>query len=754
MKSRIWKYLLPLFFGALLLVPFSVSFASAMEHHEAAKEYTGENTADTIEVMPASAGAASGHGEKIRLSEQQHAPMDSGHGTQHEPDHQGAGGHLKPPAHSSGSHGQPHLASAAMDIGGAADHHTGASHARSTGHTTVSHQAGAASHTGSSAWTWIIALVAVLAVGASLVIFREGVADAMKKLKIGTKIMGTVAILLLLMAISSGFGILKIGNVGNELETIAEEDIPLTEAVTEITVNQLEQAVWFERALRFGEVLADKQHAAEGLKQAEEKVRASSRMVEEIEKEAKELAHHAQQAAHTEEERHEFEAVGAKLDEIAKHHQEYEHHIQQAFALIHQGKLREAEALAEKIEVEEEELDHDLEALLKAIETFTEESAKKAEADEQAAFTGMLTITVAALFVGLAMGFFVSRGITGPINNAVARLKDIAQGEGDLTRRLEVDTRDELGEMATWFNTFLQNLQGMIKDIATNSITLSNASTELSAISQQMSAGAEQTSGKSNTVAAASEEMSTNISSVAAAMEQAATNLNMVASATEQMTASVNEIAQNSEKARKITGTAVTKAQETSKKVDELGDAAQAISKVTEVITEISEQTNLLALNATIEAARAGEAGKGFAVVANEIKELAKQTAEATLEIKNQIDGVQRSTAETVGDISEICEVITKVDETVGIIAAAVEEQSVTTQDISGNISQASAGVQEVNGNVAQSTEATVSISRDIAEVSQASNEMTNSSSQVNISAEELAGMAETINGMVGKFKV
>jgi methyl-accepting chemotaxis protein len=560
--------------------------------------------------------------------------------------------------------------------------------------------------------------------------------------------------LLVLMAISSGFGILKMSQVGDELETIAEEDIPLTEAVTEITVNQLEQAVWFERALRFGEVLANKQHAAEGLRQAEEKVKEHSLLVDEIEKKALELVQHAIQSAHSDQDRKEFEKVGVQLATIAKHHEDYEHHVRQAFALIHQGKLHEAEQKAEEIEAEEEALDHELEALLKEIESFTDASTQKAEADEQAAFTGMTSITVAALIIGLVLGFFVSRGITVPINKAVARLKDIAEGEGDLTQRLEVDTRDELGEMATWFNTFLQNLQGMIKDIASNTVTLSNSSTELSAISQQMSAGAEQTSGKSNTVAAASEEMSNNISSVAAAMEQAATNLNMVATATEQMTASVNEIAQNSEKARKITGEAVSKAQGTSKKVNDLGNAAQAISKVTEVITEISEQTNLLALNATIEAARAGEAGKGFAVVANEIKELAKQTAEATLEIKNQIEGVQVSTEETVADIGDICEVIAKVDETVGIIAAAVEEQSVTTQDIAGNISQASTGVQEVTSNVAQSTEVTVSISRDIAEVSQASNEMTTSSSQVNISAEELAGMAETINGMVGKFKV
>ena len=748
MKSCLWKYLSMLCFTAFLLLPLSVTFASTTEPHSKADEYTGEDTADTIEVVPASTGTSAGHGVKARNSEQSHAMVGNGHGANPEPVTDSSGGH------SSGGHGQSHIASAATNHSGSIGQPTGSSSVGPAGHVIDSHKSVVGSETGASQWTWIIAFVALLAMGTLVYFFRKEVKGVMKKLNIGTKIMGTVGCLLLLMVISSGYGIVKMGHVGDELETIAEEDIPLTEVITEITVNQLEQAIWFERALRFGEVLAEKNRAAKELKHAEVKVMEHSRLVDEIEKTALEMVRHAMQAAHTEENRKEFEKVGVQIETITKHHADYEHHVQQVFTLIHQGKQVEAEQLAEKVEAEEEALDHELETLLKEIESFTAASAKKAEADEHAAFTGMVTITVAALFIGLVMGFFVSRGITGPINMAVARLKDIAQGEGDLTQRMDVDTRDELGEMGTWFNTFLQNLQVMIKDIASNSSTLSNASTELSAISQQMSAGAEQTSGKSNTVAVASEEMSTNISSVAAAMEQAATNLNMVASATEQMTASVSEIAQNSEKAREITGTAVAKAQETSKKVDELGNAAQEISKVTEVITEISEQTNLLALNATIEAARAGEAGKGFAVVANEIKELAKQTAEATLEIKNQIEGIQSSTLETVSDIGEISEVIGRVDETVSTIAAAVEEQSVTTQDIAGNISQASAGVQEVNTNVAQSTEVTTSISQDIAEVSQASNEMTASSSQVNLSAEELAGMAEKINGMVGRFKV
>ncbi len=369
---------------------------------------------------------------------------------------------------------------------------------------------------------------------------------------------------------------------------------------------------------------------------------------------------------------------------------------------------------------------------------------------------GVVNFSVALLVVVAAAGIiiFLVRATIRPINDAADRLKDIAQGEGDLTQRLATTTRDEMGQMSSWFNAFLSNLQEMIKDIANNAGTLANASNALSAISEQMSTGANQTADKSYVVAEAAREMSSNIGSVAAAMEEAATNLSMVASATEQMTASVGDIAKNTEKAQRITSQAVSKARGTSQKVDALGNATQAISKVTKVISEISEQTNLLALNATIEAARAGEAGKGFAVVANEIKELARQTSEATQEIREQIEGVQNATQEAVTEIGEITEVIGSVDNVVSTIAAAVEEQSVTTRDIAGNIAQASSGIQDVNANVAQSSKATETITRDINEVNQLSNEMTTSSSQVQMSAAELSGLAEKINEMVMKFKV
>lgn len=361
-------------------------------------------------------------------------------------------------------------------------------------------------------------------------------------------------------------------------------------------------------------------------------------------------------------------------------------------------------------------------------------------------------VGLAATIVGILFAFFIARGLVGLISKSVDFAEKMA--EGDFTQTLDIDQKDEIGTLAEALNNMDSNLSQMFKGITDGVETLSSSSTELSAISQQMSAGSEQTSSKSNTVASAAEEMSSNMNSVAAAMEQAATNVNMVATAAEEMTATVNEIAQNSERARSITDEAVSQSKSASDKVDELGIAANEISKVTEVITEISEQTNLLALNATIEAARAGEAGKGFAVVANEIKELARQTAEATQEIKSKIEGIQGSTDETVTEIGQISKVINDVNEIVSTIATAVEEQSVTTQEIAGNVVQASQGISEVNQNVAQSSTVSGEIAKDIADVNQSAGEMSNSSSQVNKSAEELLGLARQLKEIVGKFKI
>ena len=372
---------------------------------------------------------------------------------------------------------------------------------------------------------------------------------------------------------------------------------------------------------------------------------------------------------------------------------------------------------------------------------------------------GARKIMFAAMGIGggamalLAFLVYILTGyITGPIREGVAFAD--AMSRGDFRQTLAVRSGDEIGTLAEALNRMVGNLGGMFREVAAGVEQLSASSSGLSALSAQMSAGAGQASANAGSVAAAAEEMSGQVTSVAAAAEQSATNVNSVAAATEEVTVTINEIAQSSESARAVTGDAVGRARAATDKVKELGDAAAAIGRVTDMISDISEQTNLLALNATIEAARAGEAGRGFAVVAGEIKTLASQTAEATREITTHIQGIQGATGETVAEIEHITGVIGTIDETVSGIATAVEEQSATTREIAGSVGQASAGIDEVSGSVVESSTVARKIAEEIAGIDTAVNEISGSSVSVENSATELLKLSEDLKGTMARFRV
>ncbi len=365
--------------------------------------------------------------------------------------------------------------------------------------------------------------------------------------------------------------------------------------------------------------------------------------------------------------------------------------------------------------------------------------------------TLMIIITVATA-IGILFSSLIIQLITKPISQAVDLADSMAKG--DFTQSLDIQQKDEVGLLADSLNNMSTTLKKMLNDIATGIQTLTSSSTELSAISEQISSNSEQTAEKSNTVAAAAEEMSANMNSVAAATEQTTTNIQMIVAASEEMTSTIQEISNNTAKGNTTTQRAVAQARQVSGKVDELGKASAEISKVTETIADISEQINLLALNATIEAARAGEAGKGFAVVAEEIKALAQQTAQATSEINSKISGIQGTTAESVTAIQTIVTVIDEINDIVTTVASAIEEQSATTQEISSNVSQAASGVQEVNENVNETSTVAGQVTREVTEVSQAAGEMNSGSQQVNLSALELSKLAEELDQMVKQFKI
>ena len=301
-----------------------------------------------------------------------------------------------------------------------------------------------------------------------------------------------------------------------------------------------------------------------------------------------------------------------------------------------------------------------------------------------------------------------------------------AASQGDLTRSVSVKGVDAIGRMGEGLEAFLHNLRASIAAFSRSTEQLAATSEELSSVGEQMSANATETECQSRLVSGAAGEVSSSLQTVAAGSEE--------------MAASIREIAMNAAEAAKIATAAVKVAGSTSETVGRLGSSSAEIGNVIKVITSIAQQTNLLALNATIEAARAGESGKGFAVVANEVKELAKATAEATEDISQKIDAIQEDTNGAVAAIAEIGEVIEKISLISSTIAAAVEEQTSASNEIGRNVNEAATSSEQIAENISK-----------VANVAEST---TRGASENRKSAGELARMAAELQVLVGQFKI
>ena len=301
----------------------------------------------------------------------------------------------------------------------------------------------------------------------------------------------------------------------------------------------------------------------------------------------------------------------------------------------------------------------------------------------------LISIVVVVIIIATMGAMIISGLISKPVKQVAKGLENISSGDADLTHRLHVNANDETGQVCRFFNIFQEKLQHIIKNIQ-------NSANELTASAQSIHGLIEVIQQKSSTGKDISQKvfkyaghMSKDMKEISSLLEESTGNIQNVTTAVGELTQTVREISTTSETAHFNTIKTSERMEMLGKDVQGLGRAGEDISKVTETITEISEQVNLLALNATIEAARAGEAGKGFAVVANEIKELAHQTARAATEIQNRIDQIQKVSKSTISGIIDATEIVSSNTEVVSVIAAAVEEQTVTVNEIARSLSEA-----------------------------------------------------------------
>lgn len=356
------------------------------------------------------------------------------------------------------------------------------------------------------------------------------------------------------------------------------------------------------------------------------------------------------------------------------------------------------------------------------------------------------------LIVLVGSSLVISRVVSKPVIECARAVEKLA--EGDLTAGVHFKRSDEIGLLATSINSSISNLRSMVKEIQSTTESLDKSSSTLSETANTQAAAAEQTNMQATTVASAGEQLATNARLMSQSAGEISQSSTSVATAVEEMSATIQEVARNCSEESEIARRADQQARHARELMIKLDESSRQIGKIVELINRIAEQTNLLALNATIEAASAGEAGRGFAVVANEVKELARQSASATEDIRRQVALMQENTVNSMTSIDEVATVIEKVSHIAGSIAAAVEEQSATTSEIVRSLHSVTSATKTMSDNVRQTTSGAEEVSRNIHGVSQAAAESAQGSSRITTSAKELLGLAASLGSLVSKFKL
>jgi len=359
-----------------------------------------------------------------------------------------------------------------------------------------------------------------------------------------------------------------------------------------------------------------------------------------------------------------------------------------------------------------------------------------------------------ALFIVALLWWVLKLQVEQPIQETSSALKNIASGDGDLTARLSEGRTDQIGRLSRWFNQFIGKLQGSIRKVTEITTTLSVASKELSTTANQMDSRSESMTHELAGTSESVSQTSKNLIGIATSASDMAQSLESVAAAVEEMNATVHLVAKNAMEDVSIANEANSRGDSAKLAMDELFETTSQIGKLVDMIQDIAAQTNLLALNATIEAASAGEAGKGFAVVAAEVKDLARQTAQASDQVRAQVESVRKKSEASRELMLSASGFIQKIKENTTTLAYSMEQQKSAISEISHSFSAVANHSRKVSDTVGVTSESLRKISDNISRVTQDARSMKESVNEVRSGASNLANLSTDLQVVVQQFKV